>query len=232
MKKRTRISLWPISVLCLVSVLISSSGAWAAGLGPHVGYSYVSSENTTIQHGYVGFTYDSAPFRTDTIFNYRCDLGLDIAKWKADDIGYSYNYFYFPDIEMEDQTFWGLNHKSTFGLAIVRTENVRFWIGPSLRFYMLFNSDAWASQYSFDPYNTGNDDSGMLLAGGGGVETGVNIRISDGFGLSFSGGYNYLYHYYMDAGESLENIFGTHGSEHMFFVSVTPLFLLGGDRGN
>jgi hypothetical protein len=226
-----------VFLFLVLSPLFSFSPLWAAGVGFYLGYSYnaadlegspkyLPSEGTTLvadaltfgiddlHHGQVGFAIDSAPLR-DKFFNYRGNIGLDVAtaKLKRGLLG------------EESLTFYGLGHKSTFGFGIVRTDTMRLWLGPCLRFFFLFTGD---HPYDPDYWDDDYDDYsiGYLFGGGGGLELGVNIRLTQGLCLSISAGYNALYQTISES-DALDDL---EGLGHMGFVQLTPLWLSGADK--
>ncbi len=106
---------------------------------------------------------------------------------------------------------YGLNIKHTWAFGVVRTSAFRVWIGPAVKFYTNY-------------YTEGD---GLVMTGvGAGPEVGVNIHLGDSVSLAISGGYHFTYMMAYDLGASN---FG-HDPEHMFSVTVAPIFLSGEDK--
>lgn len=169
-----------------------------------------------IDHVTFGVLFDSAPSR-DKLFNYRLALGFDIST-KAEITGVS-----FPGIGVSlsglagelDQNGYGFSMNHTFGFAVVRTELIKWWVGPGLRL-------------NFNYYNLDYDLEAANVFIGGGGETGVNIHVSPTISLCLGGGIHYNAFGYAAGTDELGSL--VWGDGPFYFIQVGALFHTGSDR--
>jgi hypothetical protein len=106
-----------------------------------------------------GFVFDNA-LAGKSIFNYRLNLGLEgIADNMSDTSGLSYN---FAGIRC--------NWLNDFGFALVRAQNLRWWLGPQQGLFFLTESDD-------------NSNGIVSFDGALGLVTGLNFNMTRRFTL-------------------------------------------------
>lgn len=116
----------------------------------------------------VGVAFDSNLAR-DRLFNSRTDIGFHAALY-AD-----------PTSSAVMGTGLGGSLAWTLGLGLVRSEQMRLWLGPNLR----LNAD-W---YDASLFNTAGDHADLQL--GFGPQIGLNLHTGDSATVTISGVYNY-----------------------------------------
>jgi hypothetical protein len=190
------------SLLGLVAlVFISSlwcSSALAVGIGGYVDVSGGSGDaewDSDVQRWDIdtnaagfGFVLDTAPMNERT-FNYRLNAGL-AAQNIEDDFGFK--------IESG-----GIYAENIFGFALIRDENVRWWLGPLVRVGIYsgetdtFNTGGGTQQIDFDYIELGI-----------GAVTGLNFNINDRLILAPSLGFRICG--FAGTGEINEYVGGVH----------------------
>ncbi len=141
-----------VSVLLFAMLIFSASGAWAIGIGLYgtggLARDYINLKdyNRDIQthdyYGGIGFILDTAAAK-DELFGYR--LKLEWNQFNVKDIN--------RDIESTGFNYVGMYH--TFGFGVIRTELIRFWIGPQIGLSYTFgrgNSEGFYIPYISDKY--------------------------------------------------------------------------------
>lgn len=119
MKRR---SVFLLSVLCAIGVLIGAANAYAFGFGPYFEYAVGSAsyddhdeyldKDSDIDVTGLGIVMDTNLSRP-RLFNYRLNLG--------------YNW-----LDGEGRDGWRVSLENTFGFGIIKKEKFRFWLGPQL----------------------------------------------------------------------------------------------------
>lgn len=192
--------------VCLILLLWGTS-AMAVGMGPYFGFNYSmlddsvfgSSYDVNINHYVFGFALDTCTSQ-DSLFNYRFNIGFNLADLKTSRSGRSSSY-----------TGYGFDMKHTFGFGIVRNSVARLWAGPAIGMH-------------FDMFSEGGNDL-YTVGGGAGPVLGANFHLGGGFSLGVSAGYMYQYSTFIDDDGDTES-----GGEHRIFVQLTPLVNFGRDR--
>lgn len=127
-----------VSVSLFAMLIFSASGAWAIGIGVY-GTAGLARDSIKLQdydrnivktHDYfggVGLILDTAAAK-DELFGYR--LKLEYNQFNVKDID--------SDITLKGYNYIGMYH--TFGFGVIRTELVRFWIGPQIGLSYTFGS--------------------------------------------------------------------------------------------
>jgi hypothetical protein len=190
-------SLLGLVALVFISSLWSSS-ALGIGIGGYVDVSGGSGDaewDSDVQRWDIdtnaagfGFVLDTAPMNERT-FNYRLNAGL-AAQNIEDDFGF--------EIEAG-----GIYAENIFGFALIRDENVRWWLGPLVRVGIYsgetdtFNTGGGTQQIDFDYAEIGF-----------GAVTGVNFNINDRLILAPSIGFRYCV--FAGTGEINEYVGGVH----------------------
>jgi hypothetical protein len=163
--------------VCVISLLCGSSAM--AGIGPYFGFNYSmlddsGSGDVTINHYVFGLAVDTNRSE-DTLFNYRFNIGFDLADMSVSWRGLS-------DSEMG----YGFDMKHTFGFGIIRNSVVRLWAGPAVG--LNFNV--------FLPER----DNIYAVGGGAGPVIGANFHLRENFSLGATFGYMYCYSAYIVGG--------------------------------
>ncbi|ALC14911.1 hypothetical protein DSOUD_0110 [Desulfuromonas soudanensis] len=190
-------SLLGLVALVFISSLWSSS-ALAVGIGGYVDVSGGSGEaewdsdfqswDIDASAAAFGFVLDTAPMNERT-FNYRLNAGLAAQNFE-DDLG----------VEMEAG---GIYAENIFGFALIRDENVRWWLGPLVR-VGIYSGET-------DPVNIGGGTQQIdftYAEFGIGAVTGVNININDRLILAPSLGFRICG--FAGTGEINEYVGGVH----------------------
>lgn len=206
--------------LCLVAVLgFGLSDAMAVGLGVYGGLSSGNSDWTTDDnygsydfkmdsgHTEAGLVLDTAVAK-DRLFNYRLNLGYLKSTYK-DDSG--------DKLELD-----GFAMTHSFGFGVLRTENVRLWLGPQLRFSYVTGSPK------------GGSDNYSQFGVGIAPVLGININLGPVVTLAVDGGYRfssyfgtYDYTNYSYSGYSYSDTGSYTVSEQTPFVNVSLIFRMG-----
>lgn len=155
-----------INIFLLIALLNIPVASWASGVGfygiggagkgswsgygmgeswiTHTGMdaSYGDSNTSTTLYG-GGLIWDSAAAK-DTLFNYRLK------------VGYERSFMHILSANTKSRVDptnrYGMSH--TFGLGVLRTENIRFWIGPQIGFhYFRVKEIIESSPYDFLLYS-------------------------------------------------------------------------------
>lgn len=207
--------LWTVSLGFLVC-LFAASSARAVGLGFYGEVGGGNSEweldfdsggeedfDADTSHAGFGFVLDTA-VSTDRVFNYRLNVGYDRFANELEDGG-------------DDVDFDGLVIDNTFGFGIVRTPEVRLWIGPQIRF----------AAYSGSP--DGAEDLDITLGAFGlGPVLGLNLNVGPVATLAFELGIRWIG--YAGEGEwddGSNDDFDVSISEGMLFLNAAMLFRTG-----
>jgi len=152
----------------------------------------------------IGFLKDSFTSR-DEIQNRRYNLGLSFSSFGPED--------------GEDISGIGFDLKYTFGFGLVRSPQLRFWLGPAIKFYLDVLSDDVAEYADVNIYNVGI---------GIGPEAGVNLHMSGKFSLGISTGFSANLFYTKWSDTDIDD--SATGWDNMFYVQVAPLFNRGEDQ--
>lgn len=117
-----------LALISSILVLLLSSSAFAVGMGPFLDLSGGAGEaewdsdyyswDVDTRTAAVGFVLDTAPTNEST-FNYRLNVGF-ANQVMEDDFG-------------DELDSGGVYFENTFGFAIVKNENFRWWAGPLIR---------------------------------------------------------------------------------------------------
>ncbi len=196
------------SVLC---GLCSLSQARAVGLGPFFEYGrgigvleeFGDQDFDTNRYS-IGFAVDTAVAR-DTLFNYRLNLG------------YSYRDQMF-DTGGSDFESHGLTLNNMFGFGVYRTDRVRLWLGPSVR----FNTDVLTDL----PAGLDIVDLGI----GGGLALGANVHTGSLGSVAFTFGYQYLYVASVVDDSEFDYDDTLDGRQHLISFNISYFFRLPGDQ--
>ena len=164
---------------------------------------YETEDSTTISKIGYGFILDTA-VQKDTLFNYRLNLGYSFFSLKGDD---------FPDVDGSDYHVY-----NSFGFRIIRTDKIRFWVGPQIGLGFLYG------EYDEDEAGDTSSDFGTFYYTLGAV-AGMNINIVKHFSIGVDGGYRLASHI---GGCSIgDNDYDVYGSGGEFFASVSAIATFG-----
>ena len=197
--------------------LMEAAGASAAQIAAARSAIDAGDFDLSINHLQFGVLYDSAPSR-DKLFNYRMSLGFDIAtKVSADVEDIPATFFgvpVLPSFDIDESSKYGFGWRNTFGFGIIRTELLKWWVGPALN----MNFDFW-------------DENGVkagILSIGGGAETGVNIHLGSSISLCVGGGILWNAFGYAVGFEELGSF--VWGNGPFYFIQTAVLFHTGQDK--
>jgi hypothetical protein len=173
-----------------------------------------------LDHLTFGVLYDSAPSQ-DKLLSYRATLGFDVVpnfSFESVDVPgvgtFDISGFGSAGIDL-DKTGYGFTTTHTLGFGIVRTETLKWWVGPGIR----LNINHYDLQGSFEAAN---------LSIGGGGETGVNIHVSPDISLCLAGGIHWnAFGYAAGTGDIGSFVWG---DGPFYFVQVGVLFHTGEDK--
>lgn len=181
--------------------------------------------DTRVNHITLGVIYDSAPSR-DKLLNHRFTLGFDIATSVSIE---SATIKDLPDVGPIDvsgiaqrvgvdidKSGYGVTLGYTLGFGIIRTDLLKWWLGPGLRF-------------NFNYYDLDRSFEGGNLSIGGGAETGVNIHVTSDISLCLGGGIHWNAFAYGMGSESAGLGSFVWGNGPFYFVQVSALFHTGPD---
>jgi hypothetical protein len=182
-----------VSFLFFAMLIFSASGAWAIGIGLYgtAGLARDSiklrdyDRNIITTHDYfggVGLILDTAAAK-DELFGYR--LKLEYNQFNVKDID--------SDITLKGYNYIGMYH--TFGFGVIRTELVRFWIGPQIGLSYTFgrgNSKGISIPYITDTYKLKLNAVGVdaLVAIGANFNVGHDISLFIDLAAGYMGKYN------------------------------------------
>ena len=179
------------------ALLLLATSAHAYGFGVFFVFAYVfDSQLVTIagdidydeDHFGAGLTFDTN-VANDKLFNYRLNFGYEHVEGE-------YNGF--------DDDGDGFFIDNAFGFGVVRTNRIRFWIGPAVRM-------------SFDWFN----DSDVFDYGVGvGPEVGINLHTGTIASIALTGGYQILYVLSVPDGPGDDE----DGYEQLAFIRLDVLF--------
>jgi len=116
-----------------------------------------------------GFVYDNGP-ASQSVFGYRLNLGAEGIIDNVEDLNTTGTY-----------SFYGvrINWLNDFGFALVRTPNLRWWLGPQLGLFYLDESD-------------GNGSAISSLDFGLGAATGINFNMPHNFTIGLDLALRYI----------------------------------------
>jgi hypothetical protein len=208
----TRRSLW-IAGTALASIVLVASAANAIGLGAYfeygrgiaqqesgLGFDLDFKEN---KYG-VGFALDTAVAR-NRLFNYRLNFGYQRSS-REFDIGPGAN------VDLN-----GFTLNQMFGFGVLRTRNLRLWLGPSLRLGIDFVDEDIPRANWLD------------LGIGGGLAAGLNVHTGSIGSAAFTLGYQYLYVGEFIYGDTVStDVFN--GGEHLISFNLSYFFRSGRDH--
>jgi hypothetical protein len=165
--------------------MLTLSGAtqvYAVGLGFSVGTGTEEWENDTLNNGdrdisNVGFVVDTAVAR-NKVFNYR----FTFLKEENN-----------ADGGRLDMQGYSMTHD--FGFGVVRTRNIRFWLGPELR----------TSYYDDLTLTNGTSVSGDVIGFNVGPAVGLNVNLPQVVSFSFAAAYHIIGFYSGDSNYSSSN---------------------------
>jgi len=150
-----------------------------------------------------GFVLDTN-LAKDNLFNYRLNIGF--AKITLDNEKTSYSSFY----GIKDITGYEYHLYNTFGFGIVRTEEIRLWIGPQIGFGVI------RGEYDL---SSGQDNDFTTIFFSGALAAGMNVNIGDIVTFGFDAGYRLKQHW---GGASVGNpSFGITGKERELYANVS-----------
>jgi hypothetical protein len=151
------------------------------------------------QYG-VGFLLDTNASK-DTLFNYRLNVGYQRTNEVDRPTGQQLNLN-------------GLMIRNTFGFGLVRTERMRFFLGPVIRLGFQFPDTGSSGVDVFD------FDAGV------GVALGLNFHVGDSLSLTVGPVYEYLAIVRFPSGTDVALISG----EHVLSVNLGIMFRSASDR--
>ncbi|MDP6977254.1 MAG: hypothetical protein QF570_01480 [Myxococcota bacterium] len=171
-------SLEGVARCCLVAAFVLATATPAsAGLGGYVEYGLVQYAANWIDDGFVqdgdqahaiglGVAWDSN-LAADELLNYRLNIGLrHLEPSEGDD-----------DLRLD-----GLSGQFTVGLSPLRSESMRFWLGPSIGASYLVCVDCAGS---------GNNADVHQASLGLGAEFGLNFHLDERFTMSVTARYTF-----------------------------------------
>ena len=144
-----------------------------------------------------GFVFDTN-LAKDKLFNYRLEIGFEDKEYKTKGGG---------KIELD-----GIHIINDFGFGIIRSENLRLWIGPELKLTQLSDEDnSWDSnmdimEFSYGPVIGLNFNPGNLLT----------VAMKTGYLFSQFTGDSYYY----TTDSSLDNDYDGDGSSYFFTLAL------------
>ena len=195
-------------LFCVIAIFASNAGA--VGLGGYIEYGSGSSdwnaddlynfwdfETDTTFTGY-GFVLDTNVAR-DRLFNYRLQIGYEKEDEKVKTTG-------------EKLSLKGISITNDFGFGVLRTPQVRLWLGPELKFAYLTGSP------DLEP----NLDIKIFKFGIGPV-AGANFNIGKTFTLALKTGY--LFQGFVGDGDwkNNYNYIDYDGTLNQFFVNLSVI---------
>lgn len=177
-------------------LLLCAGPASATGLGVSAGF-----EHTALDFGENGFSdFD--------IQNLYLAFMLDTAVNRDKVLNYRAQVGLSMSLMDEGGRGYGFVTKHTLGFGLHRSDTVRLWAGPTARLAI------------------GTLEEAFTLSFGGGAELGLNLRLSDGFALAITTGYQASRFVLVTGGESG----GDDGIQHVFGLNVAGLFLTSSER--
>lgn len=173
-----------LTVVMALALGLVSVSAGAVGLGPSLdagyghafwsfdnqGFETINRDNTCAYFG-GGLVFDTA-VSTNTLFNYRLNLDYNQVSY-PDYIPPEY-YFETHFIPAQDFEMGRFKMVNSFGFGVVRTERVRFWLGPQLS--LMYASGSQTIHTSHEGYTYTREDTISVAGPGLGVVAGVNIN--------------------------------------------------------
>lgn len=184
-----------------------------------------ASLDVSVNHLTFGIIFESSPAR-DKLFSYRGTLGFDIAtSISVEEVtiaGISSNDL---GIDLDESSKYGFSTKHTFAFAPVRTDFLKWWVGPGIG--LTFN------YYSKDVDFFGQtvDFKAANLSIGGGAETGVNFNLGSRMTLCVGGGIHWRA-FGFGGGLRDEGVGSlVWGDGPFYFIETSLLFRTGADRG-
>jgi hypothetical protein len=198
----------------LTWIVLAASAAQAAGFGAYFEYGRGIAQQesglgfdldfTENKYG-VGLALDTAVAQ-NRLFNYRLNLGYQYSSREFDLGGLVGN----ADLN-------GFSLNQMFGFGVLRTRNLRLWLGPSLRLNFDFVDE--------DIPRANWLDLGM----GVGIAAGLNLHTGSVGSAAFTLGYQYLYVGEFVYGDAVNtDVFN--GGEHLISFNLSYFFRSRGDR--
>ena len=118
-------------------------GLYGAGGTPMINWKYNRTDfGSTTDHCYGGGLVVDSAVAKDTLFNYRFTAGYE--RYGSD------NRFLFTEPGSKTAHKFDMCH--SFGFGLVRTEAMRFWVGPQIGAHYIHSSDFPHDRYAIIPY--------------------------------------------------------------------------------
>lgn len=153
----------------------------------------------------VGLAFDTDPLG-EKVFNYRLNVGYSRLELEDD---------YSDTLELD-----GFIVDNTFCFAMVRSPNMRVWLGPQVRVgYYSGESD---TSYYVDDFDAGDDIDVELVTFGLAGVVGANFRMGYSGAFGISGGVRFSG--YAGEAEFLGHDEDLEGDATTFFITATALF--------
>jgi len=151
-------------------------------------------------HFTFGLLFDSNP-PPEELFGYRFAAGVDIALASFEGISNGGAFESLGELygDSFDAIGYGFEIKFGYSIGLLRREYMRIWVGPAVRLnYNYLDQDAVTVGYQ--DFSVQVDPSmGMNLSAGGGIEAGINFKLTCDMRLELSGGFHYnFFGYYQD----------------------------------
>ncbi len=203
-----------LSLLTALFVLFFTSPLFAIGLGAYIPGSRgiiewednSNNDNSDLFKLGIGFILDTAVAQ-DRIFNYRLNLGFALTKI----------------INETDYNIDGFDYHlyNTFGFGIIRTKDMRFWIGLQIGFGVIIGE--------YDVHEETDINSFTDVYASTGLAAGVNLHIGDRFSLGLEGGLRTGFHKGTGKIEITNYNYGSFeydysGSEIEIFMNISAIF--------
>jgi len=220
-------SLLASTILATVSAMVvMPTASVAVGLGANFGYSYRTATLqqgdfvSSVVSGYpfsvdwssndlrVGFTLDTAVAR-DRLFNYRLNLNYQRSWITVSALPQTFNY---DGGEMEN----------IFGFGVVRRPDLRWWVGPGLRFSGGSDPITIITPTQFSSFSASQIEAGV------GIVTGVNLHRGDRISAGLTAGY-YINWALFQINDGAADEPQYTGPMHRVSVGLTLLYRLGSD---
>jgi hypothetical protein len=161
-------------VMALLIIPLAATSAHAVGVGLYVSsgsgdsdidtgpywWSVTNSANADLKLGSVGLVIDTN-LSGDRTFNYRFELGKEDYTWEP--------------ITGGETKLKGTAMSHDFGFGVIRTDLIRFWMGPEIKLTKI-NDDAGGKNYD-------------MFGFGFGIVIGLNINIKGPVTIGLKGGF-------------------------------------------
>lgn len=207
MKRLLMLQIFAFGLVCVLGI----SSAAALGLGTYyslgwgdgeIEYDDYYNSNDTIdidtdhKNRAIGFVLDTNVAK-DSLFNYRFNVAIDAIEIESE-----------RGIDIEADGF-AMDH--TFGFGVLRTPQVRLWIGPQI------NLSYYHEEYDHDG-NYYYDNDFDLFGFGIGPAMGVNFNIGELFTLTATHGYKFTWLFGSDFRDDF------YGYEGQYYINFGILF--------